>query len=249
MGGSKDEEAAPRFLSTLSMKIETLEHFLLAIGLILLATWCAVLLFRTTASWAAVEQFRTEETSRLDQDANSFLDPSSGSIVRFRVWSTKGIEAYKDSHSPKLDAPLAVLRIPKIGLEAPLFNGTDDLTLDHGLGRILGTVKVGEPGNLGIAGHRDGLFRGLKDLELGDVVELNRPGQLDRYVVSTIRIVNPDDVSVLASTPTQTLTLVTCYPFYYIGSAPRRYIVTASIQNWDLQNQRARGFQPPKHHR
>jgi sortase A len=220
-----------KFLSDISVKIQTLERLLLAIGLTLLATWCAAWLYRTIASQAAIKRFRTEEAIKHNHDANSFLDPSSDSIVNFRLWSTTRVEAYKESLSQKFDAPLAILRIPKIELEAPLFNGTDDLTLDHGVGRILGTVKVGQAGNLGIAGHRDGFFRGLKDLKPGDVVALNRPGQLDRYIVSEIRIVKPDDVSVLASTPKRTLTLVTCFPFYYIGSAPKRYIVTASIQN------------------
>jgi sortase A len=94
---------------------------------------------------------------------------------------------------------------------------------------------MGQAGNLGIAGHRDGFFRGLKDLSPGDLVELNLPEQSYSYTVSQIRIVEPDDVSVLVPTTERTLTLVTCFPFYYMGSAPKRYIVTASRQNSNLK--------------
>src|SRR5262249_28485530 len=143
-------------------------------------------------------------------NASPSLDPSSGSMVDFRLWSAKRIDAYRDSLTKKTDAPLAVLRVPKIRLEVPVFNDTDDLTLNRGVGRILGTAQVGQSGNLGIAGHRDGFFRGLQGIVEGDIIQLDRPGQTDQYVVSQIQIVNPDDVSVLAPTPAPTLTLVTC---------------------------------------
>jgi sortase A len=84
---------------------------------------------------------------------------------------------------------------------------------------------------LGIAAHRDGFFRGLRSIARGDLIELVRPGHTDQYKVREIRIVKPEDVYVLAPTSTPTLTLVTCYPFYYVGHAPKRYIVTASLEN------------------
>jgi len=132
--------------------------------------------------------------------------------------------------------PLAILRIRKISLEVPVFNDTDDLTLDRGVGRILGTAQIGQPGNLGIAGHRDGFFRGLKDIELGDTIELQLPGGTDRYAVSQIQIVAPEDTYVLRGQTEPTLTLVTCYPFYYVGNAPKRYVVTASLENFNERN-------------
>jgi sortase A len=224
-----------------AMNIQRLERILLVIGLTLMAMWCAARLYRTFASRAGIKRFRTEWATRLNQDLATFPNDRAGSEGDFRLWSLKRIEAHRDSLAQEIDAPLAILRIPRIELEVPVFNGTDDLTLDRGVGRILGTERVGQAGNLGIAGHRDGFFRGLKDLKPGDVVELIRPGHLDRYIVSQIRVVQPDDVSVLAPTPKWTLTLVTCFPFYYIGSAPKRYIVTASIQNLDVQNKIAEG--------
>jgi sortase A len=164
-------------------------------------------------------------------------DSASGSQPDFTLWSVKRIRAYRDSLVKKVDQPLAVLRIPKIRLEVPLYNDTDDLTLDRGVGRILGTSQVGAVGNLGIAGHRDGFFRGLKDLALGDEIELQRADRPDIYVVEKIQIVNPEDVSVLNPTRESSLTLVTCFPFYYVGSAPQRFVVHASIAVFDQQHE------------
>jgi len=121
----------------------------------------------------------------------------------------------------------------------PVFNDTDDLTLNRGVGRITGTAQIDGPGNLGLAGHRDGFFRGLKDIGPGDIIELERRGGADRYVVNQIRIVSPEDTYVLDAMPERALTLVTCFPFYYVGSAPQRYIVTALIENSSQQIQSA----------
>jgi sortase A len=120
-----------------------------------------------------------------------------------------------------------VLRIPKIRLEVPVLPGTDDRTLDRAVGYIEGTALPGTDGNLGIAGHRDGFFRGLKDIATGDVIELDTIQGTDVYRVERTWVVNPEDVSVLDPTSARALTLVTCYPFYFIGSAPQRFIVRA----------------------
>jgi sortase A len=149
--------------------------------------------------------------------------------VDFSLWSPQRIREYTESLSHKADVPLAVLRIPKLRLEVPVFDGTDELTLNRGAGRIIGTARLGEPGNTGIAGHRDGFFRGLKDIGPGDKLDLILPGSTEQYVVSAIQITTPEDVSVLKPTDTPALTLVTCYPFYFVGSAPQRFIVRAVI--------------------
>jgi sortase A len=125
---------------------------------------------------------------------------------------------------------MAVLRIPKLNLEVPVLNGTDRFTLNRGVGRIPGTAFPGETGNIGIAGHRDGFFRGLKDIHMGDKIELLTAKGTDIYTVDRILITDPSDVSVLDSGTKPALTLVTCYPFHYIGPAPRRFIVEASLQ-------------------
>ena len=212
------------------MRARRAERVILVMGLAFLAIWVGARLHRTVASKAAIAQFEAEEAANAE-GAPPSLDPVLGSRVDFRLWSVKRVAAYKDSLAKKTDAPLAILRIPKISLEVPIFNDTDDLTLNRGVGRILGTAQVGQPGNLGIAGHRDGFFRGLQSVAIGDAVELARPGRKDRYTVTLIRIVTPEDTYVLEATSEPTLTLVTCFPFYFVGNAPKRYVVTASLES------------------
>jgi len=221
------------------MKIQRAEQILLAIGLMLLAIWGAARFHRAIASRAAIARFEAENATSVAPTPSIALDPILSSKIDFRFWSVKRIEAYEDSLTKKTDMPLAILRIPKIALEVPVFNDTDDLTLNRGVGRILGTAQIGRPGNLGIAGHRDGFFRGLKDIGPGDYIEILRPGGTDRYAVSQVQIVTPADTYVLNSVPKPTLTLVTCFPFYYVGSAPKRYVVTATIENSSQENQTA----------
>jgi sortase A len=145
------------------------------------------------------------------------------------LWSPNRVSAWRKALSDPAPAPLAVLRIPKIRLEAPVLPGTDDRTLDRAVGHIEGTAQPGTNGNSGIAGHRDGFFRGLKDITPGDTIELDTLQKKESYRVERTWVINPEDVSVLDPTSTRTLTLVTCYPFYYIGSAPRRFIVRAVL--------------------
>lgn len=221
------------------IRIRWVERVLFGIGLALLAVWGGAWIYRTVSSRTAVKRFEMDQPHASNVDATLVGDPVSSFGVDFSLWSPKRAQAYKDSLANKTDQPLAVLRIPNIHLEVPVYNDTDDLTLDRGVGRILGTARVGESGNLGIAGHRDGFFRGLKDVALHDEIDLVRMGQTDSYAVEKIEIVKPEDVSVLAPTPAPTLTLVTCFPFYYVGSAPKRYIVTASFTNSSLPNDSA----------
>lgn len=215
------------------MRTRRIEPVLLVLGLTLLTFWIAAQLHRTIGSREAIEEFEAENPPALSNRAFTSLDPLLEVPVDFRLWSAKRISAYEDSLAKKADAPLAILRIPKISLEVPVFNDTDDLTLNRGVGRILGTAQVGAPGNLGIAGHRDGFFRGLQKLGPGDVLELVQPRESDRYSVTQIRVVTPENVSVLNPTEVRTLTLVTCFPFYFVGHAPKRYIVTALLESAD----------------
>ncbi len=212
------------------MKVRKGERLLLAVGLTLVAFWVLARVHGSLASREAIERFRADAVARPETKNPAWNGSLPDSAVDFTQWNPKRVTAYNESLSAKRDLPLAILRIPKIHLEVPVFNDTDDLTLNRGVGRILGTAQIGQPGNLGIAGHRDGFFRGLKDMGREDVIELLRPGRTDQYVITQLAIVSPEDVSVLAPTATPTLTLVTCYPFYYVGNAPQRYIVTAAYQ-------------------
>jgi len=145
------------------------------------------------------------------------------------LWSAPRITQYQNALQVNKALPLGILKIEKLSLEYPIFNGTTDLILNRGLGRIIGTSRMNQAGNLGIAGHRDSFFRSLKDIEVGDSMELKTLSSNNRYKVTSITITTPDDVSVLAPTDESTITLVTCYPFYFVGHAPKRYIVKATI--------------------
>jgi len=172
-----------------------------------------------------------------DQGSGSSGDraQTAGQGVDFGLWSEKRIEAYKQLLSAKFEAPIALLTIRRLSLEVPVFEGTEEPVLNRGVGWILDTAKPGEGGNIGIAGHRDGFFRCLKDIQIGDRIELATPDQKTTYTVDAIQIVIPEDVSVLLPRKRPALTLVTCYPFYFIGSAPMRFIVHASVEESDLK--------------
>jgi len=213
-----------------------LDRILFAIGFALLAVWGVAWLHRTVLSRVGLASFYQNSAETHTDAAQQVLDPATGGTVDFSLWSSKRVDAFKNSLTLNTKAPLAVIRVPKIHLEVPVFDDTDDFTLNRGLGRIHGTAQIGQTGNLGLAGHRDGFFRGLKDVVAGDEIDLVRMEQTDVYAISKIQIVNPDDVSVLNPTPTPTLTLVTCFPFYFIGNAPQRYIVTASLKNSSQTN-------------
>jgi sortase A len=148
-------------------------------------------------------------------------------IPDFALWSPARIEAWRALQAESGPPPVGVLRIPRLRVEAPILEGTDDATLNRGLGHIDGTPPPGAIGNSGIAGHRDSFFRALKDITTGDTIELETTQETLLYRVEQTWIVTPDDVWVLDPTPSQTVTLVTCHPFYFIGPAPKRFIVRA----------------------
>jgi sortase A len=222
------------------------ERLLFISGLALATFYGAARLESWFTSRAAVKQFAVAEppaeTGKKSESQNPDNARESAQRlelpdVDFGLWDEKRVKAYKQSAGDGI--PLAVLRIPKIHLEAPLFDGTGDLTLNHGVGRIAGTSRPGESGNIGIAGHRDGFFRGLKNVSVGDVIELKTQQGTAAYKVDQIQIVAPRQVEVLRPTPVPSLTLVTCYPFYFFGSAPQRYILTASLlqeKNGEAEN-------------
>ncbi len=205
-----------------------IELLLLFVGLSLLAIFVAASVHSKIFSRAAIESFNARNKQRPAKNTGGSLADRQYSFD-FSTWSKQRVAAYEESLTQHFEPPLAILRISKVDLEVPILSGTDDLTLNRGVGLINGTHHPGEGGNMGIAGHRDGFFRVLKDIGPGDAIEIETLDQVDIYRVNNIVIVYPDDVSVLQPTSTATLTLVTCYPFYFIGSAPQRYIVEASL--------------------
>jgi sortase A len=193
-------------------------------GLCLVAVWAAV---RTYGSWSAKRDVALFEAALAVSPASPLNTLTAVRPVDMSRWSESRKRHYDESRGVDVGPALAVLRIDRLGLEVPVLEGTDELTLDRAAGHIEGTPLPGSGGNVGLAGHRDGFFRVLEDIAEGDVLTLHTPSETLTYVVDRLRVVPPSDVSVLEPTTEPVLTLVTCYPFYFVGSAPERFIVRA----------------------
>lgn len=189
--------------------------------------WAVWSLFCTQA-WASGSAESAPPTALWIQDpwtGDSVL--TSVRAPDYSLWNKARIKDYKHSLENEFAPPLGILTIDSLNIQVPIYNGTDDLTLDRGAGRIKGMARMDEAGNLGISGHRDGFFRGVKDIQLGDEILIQTTQGVEEYEVTNIKIIPKEDVSVLAPLQEKTLTLVTCYPFYFVGHAPKRMIVTA----------------------
>jgi sortase A len=151
--------------------------------------------------------------------------PQTSAVVP--VNKTIAVKEYS-SPRPPAGASIGRLEIPSINLSTILVEGDGKTELRRGIGHIPGTAFPGQPGNIGLAGHRDTFFRRLGEVREGDTIQLVTTEGTDQYVVESIRIIRPDEAIVLHDFGHPVVTLVTCYPFRYIGSAPKRYVVHAS---------------------
>lgn len=222
----------------MSRALRILQWTLVGLGLVLIGVFSAAMVHRGLGTRESMRDF---EAAREAARAASSPSLTAGPVpshalpknlpVDTSLWAQGRIAKHRESLSQDFAPPLAVLRIPKIALEVPVLDGTDELTLNRAVGRIEGTATLETMGNLGIAGHRDGYFRGLKDVAVGDVIELETLTGRQRFLIDDISIVTPADVHVLAPTARPTITLVSCYPFYFVGKAPQRYIVRATLQD------------------
>jgi sortase A len=122
---------------------------------------------------------------------------------------------------------VGMLDVPRLNLTTPVIEGDDDSTLKRAVGHLPDTPMPWEGGNSAFAGHRDGLFRPLKDIQVGDEILFRTSRDQFRYRVTGTAIVTPDNVSVLEPRSQPSLTLITCYPFSYVGNAPKRFIIHA----------------------
>lgn len=141
------------------------------------------------------------------------------------LWSPERVRDYAASLTEVKEAPLALLRMPALNLEVPVYATDSELHLNRGAGLIAGMGLPDKGGNLGIAGHRDGFFRVLKDAAPGQRIEIVTKSRTHVFNVVSTEVVDATDLRVLADTLDPTVTLVTCYPFYFIGHAPQRFIV------------------------
>ena len=225
-------------------KLRLFEIVAWTVGVALLTIWAGFKLHASLGSRADIRRFEATREERL---ATASLVATSPAATKpappeplpqqlvleeptgfdFGLWAEGRIREHEESLHAEVGAPQAIFRVPKIDLEVAVLPGTSELVLNRGLGWIEGTAPIGTVGNVGIAGHRDGFFRGLKDIETGDRMELETLQGVQTYEIDQISIVQPEDVYVLAPSEESRLTLVTCYPFYFVGKAPLRFIVHA----------------------
>jgi len=188
-------------------------------GVLLLSMYGGMRLWAEESRAAAVEEFRAVQ-----------LAPADTSL-----WSRERVDAYAQAQKSG-EAPQALLRIPQLTLDVPVYADDSERNLDRGAGHIPGTTPLVQAGNIGIAAHRDGFFRKLKDVELGMDIYLEQGGRTLRYHITEISIVTPEESAVLAPTDKPSVTLVTCYPFYFVGSAPKRFIVRGELDETQTLN-------------
>ncbi|MCZ6871578.1 MAG: class D sortase [Gammaproteobacteria bacterium] len=203
------------------------QHLCTVTGAALILAAAVAFLDGTLASRSALAAF--EEAAAGTPAAGSSELAMLANQPDQELWSAKRKTRYAKSLDEDLGLPEAVLSVPSLGLEVPVFPGTGRVVLNRGAGRLEDTAAPGTAGNIAIAGHRDGFFRPLKDIEVGAVLALRTLGGTQRFEVSEILIVDPLDLSVLDPSNEAMLTLITCYPFYYVGYAPDRYIVRARL--------------------
>ncbi len=208
------------------------ERLLLAAGLALLLMFATGLVYRSISSDRALKQFYQSQNAVAEHKPPAAALAFSDRDVDVSLWSPKRVREYQKSLLLKKDAPMGVLRLDRLRIRVLIFEGTDDLVLNRGVGWIAGTARPGAAGdsNIGIAGHRDGFFRGLNDIAKGDKIQVSTLGLESLYAVDSTELVTPEQVEVLRRRGVPSLTLVTCYPFYFIGDAPQRFIVHATRQ-------------------
>ena len=189
-------------------------HRALFVCAILLLGYCG---FALADSWV----FQRRENRDLDRQLRGERVATDSTLPSEPSASRKGVPG------AAAHGLIGRIEIPRLLLSVVVVEGIGRTTLRRVVGHIPGTALPGQPGNVGLAGHRDTLFRPLKDLRVNDEIQFTTPRGDFRYEVESLRIVDPDDTGVLAASGENVLTLVTCYPFYYIGPAPKRWIVRA----------------------
>ena len=191
---------------------------------------------------------RRGDIAQFEQLASvDFADPEAAIAVEtltdetgrpdMSLWAPGRIADYEASLKADLPPVLGILEVPSVGLKVPVYSTDTELTMDRGAGVIDGMAYPHEPGNIGIAGHRDGYFRVLKDVQVGDTLALQTLEGPKDFTIDSVQVVEISDTHLLQDTDDQTVTLVTCYPFYFVGHAPQRFIVTASLDTTDVIQQ------------
>ncbi|MBI2214741.1 MAG: class D sortase [Acidobacteria bacterium] len=172
--------------------------------------WCIALFCLGTVLVVYADAFVYQETAQLPVAADD-----------------GGLQRAAREEAARPGTPIARLAIPRLDLDVVVAEGSSDRVLRRAVGRLSGGAFPGEPGNVVIAGHRDTFFRPLENVRTGDLIVIDSESGRRTYRVEWTRVVAPDEVEVLSSGRSRVLTLVTCYPFRYVGNAPLRFIVRA----------------------
>jgi sortase A len=183
-----------------------------------------VLLGYVGFSLADADVYQAYENWRLNRLLNS---RSSSDLAQSQSLSTSSSRNEVHSTPAALGSALGRIEISRIGVAVIIAEGTDEKTLQRAVGHIIGTALPGEQGNVALAGHRDTFFRELRNIRQDDEVTLTTPGGSFSYRVDSIKVVAPENTAVLNDSGESILTLVTCYPFYFVGPAPKRFVVRA----------------------
>ena len=176
---------------------------------------------------AAVGATRLLEGWAFQKQADLFAAPQNGGQHSPQTAVAATLQRFI---APSAVRVLGRLSIPRLHTSVLVIDGDDDLSLRLGVGHVRGTKMPGESGNIALAAHRDTFFRELRNVRAGDRVVLKTRDVTTVYNIATSRIVNPDDTSVLSDTSDPQLTLITCYPFGFVGEAPQRFVVTALVE-------------------
>ncbi len=235
----------------MGLLVKVLERLLWVSGAVLLSIFIghltlgelqrahAVAAFKSQQSAATIPASATPTTNASTNTTASTPVDTTGEAADFdgnvappdqSLWSSGRIASYAESLKADTSEVIGLFSIPRLDLEVPLYDKASDLHMDRGIARIEGTSQPGAPGNMGIAGHRDGYFRVLKDIKFGDELIVTSVNGPQTYLVEQLMIVDPSSVEVLDQTEETAITLVTCYPFYFVGHAPERFIVRAVLQ-------------------
>ena len=214
-----------------SLAIRTVELLSYSTGLILTGFFAIQLAQGEVERQGAISAFEDQAMlasvalqDPLDQPP--FKEPAQPDMS---LWAPGRVVDYQSSLGVELPPIMGVLEVPSVELEVPIYQTASDQVMDRAAGVIDGMAYPHEGGNIGISGHRDGYFRVLKDVQVGDTITLQTLEGAKRFKIDATTIVDKADTTLLKDTRDQTVTLVTCYPFYFVGHAPQRFIVTASL--------------------
>jgi LPXTG-site transpeptidase (sortase) family protein len=208
---------------TATTRLRAIEYGLFAIG-------------ATLAVWAFVVWLQAWHFERLP------VPESAGAVADRALRRQVPRNEQKSSPAPPaIGAWVARFDAPSVRLSTTVLEGSDDGTLRGAAGHIEDTAFPGQAGNIGIAGHRDTIFRPIRNLHVGDPLVLTTTDRVFHYRISNTMVVNPNDVYVLDPTERPTLTLVTCYPFTFVGHAPRRFIVRAELVGDEARSRQRSG--------